>query len=176
MSLTESQALRRIDFSKKEFTGKSGTVYRIESDEISVGRFQIYERKALELGFGVDFKALFESFSKVYKHATTGDSTLNALHQIAQVCLAQMQKMKEGNTHSDDLMFCTLFCNAPDEDRTAWDVANAEAKCRDWAQYDMRDFFLLSRIGIEGYSNALHHTEQLPDYHPEPPKKVKKKA
>jgi len=154
--------VKRIDFSSKEFIGKSGIVYRIEMEELSVGRYEMYERMALQLGFGVDFKSLFASFSNIYKLATSGDSTLSALHKITELCQGQMVKMKNSSQQKDEFLFCTLFMNTEDEDRSKWDMALAERKIEDWGEYDFRDFFLAARSSIEGYANALSHTEQLP--------------
>lgn len=154
--------LKRIDIAKKELTGKSGKVYRIELGNVSVGRYQIYERMATTLLFGTEPAALFKTFAEIYKTATTGDSTLAALHKIAELSHGQMLKVKEATTIKDEFVFCSLFINSEDEDRSQWDISLAERKVADWSEYDPRDFFLLSRSGIEDYVNVLSHIETLP--------------
>lgn len=169
---SEKSSLKVLNLDEKKFTGKSGKEYRIELDQISVGRYKIYERKAVELGFGVDFKSIFSTFASIYKAATSGDSTLAALHNITELCHGQMSKMKESTTeHRDEFIFCTLFINTEDEDRSTWDLPLAEAKIEDWSEYDARAFFLLARAGVTGYTNALSHTESLPKSQGAPPKK-----
>jgi hypothetical protein len=162
MSDTFPNPLKRIDIEKKEIVGKSGTVYRIELGHVSVGRYQIYERAATTLMFGSEPGAIFKTFAEIYKTATTGDSTLAALHKITELSHGQMLKIKESSAIKDEFIFCSLFINAEDEDRSVWDINLAERKVADWSEYDPRDFFLLSRSGIEDYINALNHTETLP--------------
>jgi hypothetical protein len=166
--------LKRINFESKEFVGASGMKYVIELESLSVGRYEIYERLSLALAFGTDFiKTVFQTFKKIYDLATTGDSTLGALHKITETCHGQMLKLKDVNDNGqkDEFLFCTLFIDAGDEDRSAWDPALAEAKIKDWREYDVRDFFLLYRLGIECYANALDHTNDLREL----PKKIQKK-
>jgi len=162
-----STSLKRIDFEAGHFKGLSGKTYFIELGAISTGRYAIYEQKAMEVGFGVDFKSVFGSFATIYKQATTGDSTLQALHKITEICHSQMAKLKTANLPKDEFLFCSIFMNTEDEDRSKWDVDLAKAKIDDWAEYDARDFFLASRLGVEGYATALNLIEEIP--------KVKKK-
>lgn len=163
---SESNKLKRIDFDSKKVIGKSGIVYRIEAEHCSVGRFQQYEEKAVSLGFGTSFKGIFETIAEIYKVATNGapgngDSNIAALHKIAELAYGQMTGIKDRTSTKDEFLFCTLFINADDEDRSTWNLDLAEKKVEDWVEYDSRDFFLCSLSGIEGYSAALAHTENL---------------
>jgi len=164
---SDVSSLKRIDFNAKELIGKTGTKYRIELDSISVGRYKQYEIKAMELGFGTNYKGVFETLSAIHKAATTGDSTLAALHKITELAYGQMTKLKSGAEYKDEFIFCTLFINAEDEDRSVWDMNLAERKIADWVEYDARDFFLCAFSGIEGYTNALARTEKIPSPPPE---------
>lgn len=160
-----STEIKRIPFADKKFQGKSGTMYHIQLDDISTGRFQTYERLALKLAFGLDFKSIFSQFAEIYKLGTSGDETLRALHAINMIAYQQMNKIRESgdDQYHDAILFCTIFCNSPGEDLSQWDMELAKTKMDDWVEYSHKDFFLLSRSGIEGYTNALAHLEQIPN-------------
>lgn len=162
-----STEIKRIPFAEKKFTGKSGVVYSIQLDDVATGRFQIYERMALRLAFGLDLKGIFGSFAEIYKLGTSGDETLKAIHSMNMIAYQQMNKIRDAGDDQfhDAILFCTIFCNAPGENLSKWDQDLAKQKMDDWIEYSHRDFFLLSRSGIEGYSSALAHLDQL-----QPPK------
>lgn len=154
--------VKRIDFVNKMIIGKSGKEYKIELDQIPVGRYSIYERMAMELGFGISFKDVFGSYAEIYKVLTEGDSAMKACHKGAMLCHGQMSKIKNRSDFKDEFIFCSLFCNSKDEDRSTWTIDLAEEKIKDWAEYHSDDFFLLSHSGIEGYAKGLAHLETLP--------------
>lgn len=155
---------KRINVKKGSFVA-NGKTYLIQPDEITISRYETYEKVALQVGWGYSFEDMFEAVKKMYHFATTGESPLKALHEIAIICMNLLNGVKdyEEREHPLILRFCTLFINQEGEDLTKWSETLALDKIMDWQKEGiaMTDFFLCSTLAIRGFLDAYPEAQKI---------------
>ena len=133
--------LKHIDLTQTSFTA-NGREYLVEK-ELSVDRFIEFEKLQNELGWGMEFRYLFNKVSDAYSKLNSGKVADAAviLANLKDGIVANIEK----RTHPA-LMLCTLFMNQRDEDRRYWSKDLGEQKIKDWVEegYDVKDFFHLA--------------------------------
>lgn len=154
----------RIDLSQGHFMA-NGNLYRIMIEDITLSRYEIYERYALEVGFGSTFEEIFETLKKIYDTTTTGESPLKALHEASLLAMNQLHGIKKYDEREPPsvLKFCTLFINKEGEDITKWSEHLAKEKINDWTKEGIavQDFFLLASSAIRGFLDAFRVVESI---------------
>lgn len=137
--------LKRIDFEQGTFVGISGKTYFIESS-LSVARyaeFQIYEK---EMAYGLTMKGLFEKLKALFemqnkmKFAESAVMLNDLMRGIAKIQERQPSVLK----------ICTLYMNLENEDRAVINQDMIDAKIKDWADIDVRDFFAHAIRSVNG--------------------------
>lgn len=151
--------VRRIDLTQNSFKA-NGKEFLIQYDQMSVGRYQPYEKLGVELGFGVSYQDIFGTLLEIQKALTSGNNLLESHHKAVSLCMNQMSAIKE---QGDDnipaqVMFCTLFCNYPGEDLSTWNKDIAMQKINDWKAEGIAaiDFFHLAANMLRGYQESLN--------------------
>ncbi len=132
--------LKRIDFEKKELIGKSGKTYFIE-EEVTVVRFQEFEKLQTHVGFGVDFSGVVNKLKDAYKKLNDS-KPMDAgiiLHNLMNGIVHKIE-----NRSHPIMELCALFVNEKDEDRGVVNKDEMKRKIDDWDQYSANDFFQLA--------------------------------
>lgn len=139
-----------IDFKEKKIIGNSGTVYHIDPENISTGRWQQYMIQSAALGLGVSYQEIFDSYTEMYKAVTSGNDILKALKTIQGICEAKLKFIDKyhANTYPKVVEFCALFCNEEKEDVSLYEESMIKRKFEDWQHIPIKDFFLLSSLAI----------------------------
>ena len=142
-----------IDLKKKIITGKSGTIYRIDPENISAGRWHYYMRYATSVALGVMFQEVFDSYVKMNQSVTTGNDILAAISFVKSETEEKIKFINRYNTQQapKPLEMCALFCNEDGEDVGEFNDAIIAKKFEDWKHIPIRDFFLLSSEAIAGF-------------------------
>lgn len=144
--------LKRLDTNAKSFIGKSGAEYFIEMS-MNTERFKEFEKLTAHVGFGIDFKGIFDKLKELYellnkqKFADAAVMTHNLMHGI---------KKNLDNRAHPAMLLLTLFVNKKDEDRSVWTEDIAAAKVEDWVEYDVQDFFSLAVNLVPGLMTAYN--------------------
>lgn len=133
-----------VNWEKREITGISGTIYRIEPSNISVGRFAEYEVLSLMLGFNSDFKTFYTTLNEISHELgqvkILGD-VINLKEKVNQLIAAVGNYVE--NSAPKIIRFCSLFCNEAGEDVSTFTNEQVKKKFDDWAHLPIADFFLL---------------------------------
>ncbi|MFO0201560.1 MAG: hypothetical protein ACK528_00355, partial [Alphaproteobacteria bacterium] len=76
-----------IDFDKRKIIGKSGTVYKIAPEDISVGRWAEFEIRSITLAYNTDFETLLNTFRGVKDDLMNGKNNAqgNAHHALRKI-------------------------------------------------------------------------------------------
>lgn len=161
MAELSNDPLKRIDFEAGKITGKSGKVYMIESS-LSVERyvhFQLYEK---EMAYGLTVKGLFDNLKALYE--------LNNKMKFADMAV-KLNDLMRGVVKIQErqpaiLKICALYINEEGEDRSTCKQDMIDAKVKDWAEYDIRDFFAVAMRSVHGlieiYLNVTQSISGLP--------------
>jgi len=161
--------MNRIDWESRQFTGISGSVYKIQPDLISVKRFREYEILSLMLAFSSDFKTYYQTLVDISK--SLGSLNLNkitfndigAIKNKADNLVAGIGNYAE-TPEGKIIRFCSLFCNTEDEDISLFTDEMIKSKYDDWGNIPVSDFFLLVSELIpefkESYSLIKKETAQ----------------
>lgn len=146
--------MTRIDFKSKSFFA-NGNQYVIV-DHITVGRDVRYTNLVPKLAFGTDFAGIFKTFSQIYEMATTGDSPLAALHNIATYAINAMDAVKNIGESGFPLYYelAAIFVNKVGENPNELTDQQIEEKIKDWALEGIprEDFFQLAISSIKELS------------------------
>jgi hypothetical protein len=149
--------LKRIDFQTGEFTA-NGTLYRIEG-ALTIERYAELQILEKELGYGMNFKTMYERLEKLYKliNATKFADAAVLLNDVMRG-IAKVQEREP-----TVLKICALFINADNEDRTAFSQPLIDKKISDWKAegIDMRDFFMVASNSVSGYLEVYRKVTQL---------------
>lgn len=134
-----------IDWEKRTITGKSGKIYKIEPEKIKAGRWPEFEIQSLMLAFGSDFKTFYTSLIDVRKKLTEikviGD--VIGVDKKIENLLAGVATYTE-RPEPKIIKFCSLFCNAENEDTSQYNENIAKEKFEDWKDIPIESFFLLA--------------------------------
>ena len=142
-----------IDLKKRIITGKSGTIYHIDPENISAGRWHLYMIYSSSVGLGVMFQDIFDSYVKMRQAVTSGNDILSALDIVKHECDEKIKFVEK--YHQQQLPkvieVCGLFCNEPGEDVGEYNDAIVTKKFEDWKHIPIKDFFLLLSEAIPGF-------------------------
>lgn len=126
-----------------------GVVYFMEAD-ISIERFNAYQRWETEAAFGLTYKQMMGNWRKVWDALQEG----NRNGEISVIAYNTMQ----GITRQDEndvacLKLCSVFLNTKDEDRTGLDLVVVDRKIQHWREsgVPIQFFIQLSAILISGF-------------------------
>ena len=140
--------LKSIDL-EKEFFEANGKKYYIESG-LSIERFEQYEQLEIHVGFGRDFKTIYDDLKKAWEHFNAGTPAdgFVIVHNVMNGIATALEKREHPG-----MLMCTLFINEENEDRVKWDINMAKRKIKDWkeAGYDVNDFFVLAFSFVQGF-------------------------
>jgi len=132
--------LKKIDFEKGKIIGASKKEYFIES-ELSIVRFQEFEKLQSHVGFGVDFSGLVNKLKDAFEYLNKSKPA-DAAIVIHNAMNGIVQKL-ENRTHPI-MEMCALFINEENEDRTEFNKDKIKQKIDDWKEYSTNDFFQLA--------------------------------
>lgn len=131
----------------------NGTTYTIRPS-LSVARFEQFEILQATVGYGVDFKQIFDNLKKAYSSLNAGAPADAAviLHNI-------MSGIKDKTDKKENavLELCALFITAEGEDGGTYDAALTAKKINDWRAegIEAASFFTLACTLVTGYTAAL---------------------
>jgi len=148
---------KEIKLEEKSFMA-NGKEYFFSST-MSIERFQEFERLQAHVGFGKDFKNLYDKIKEAYEglnKSKVADAAVilsNLLNGIAQ------------NLEERDhpvLEMCALFINYEGENLKVFDVDDAGRKIDDWKKegYGMQSFFQLAFNFVAGFIPAYEEIIQ----------------
>ena len=160
--------LKKIDFKKGVIIGESKKKYFIES-ELSVTRFQQFEKLQSHVGFGVDFDGVVNKLKDAHEKLNNL-KPMDAGIIIHNLMNGIVHKL-ENRTHPI-MELCALFINEKDEDRAEFNIDKIKLKIDDWNQYTVNDFFQLAFSLIENFIPIYEEISQ--SISPKPEKKKKK--
>lgn len=147
----------RLNLEEKTFKANGNTYYY--SQNMCIDRFIEFERLQAHVGFGKDFKNLYDEMKKAYEHFNTNrfaDGSViihNLLNGIGQ------------NLDKRDhpvLQLCALFINREGENVKIFDADLNDQKIDDWKKegYAIADFFQLAFNFVEGFIPAYNEIIQ----------------
>ena len=142
---------KRLNLEEKTFEA-NGKTYQV-TQHISIDRFIEFERLQAHVGFGIDFKNIYEKLGKAYEHMNKNKLADAAviIHNLANGIGENLEKREH-----PILNMCALFINRDDENAGVLDEDLMEAKIKDWKEegYAMDDFFSLAFNFVDGFIPA----------------------
>lgn len=137
-----------INWEQKTITGKSGKVYKIDPENITIGRLREYEILSLMLMFNSDFKTYYGTLVQIRKdlgelniNRITVDTINKPINSIDRL-IAGIGNYVE-NPEPKIVRFCALFCNYEGENTSIYTNEQVKEKFEDWSHLTRDDFFLL---------------------------------
>lgn len=124
-------------------------IYQMEAD-ISIDRFNAYQRWETEAAFGLTYKKMMGNWRRVWDMVQEG----GRIGEIGVIAYNTMQGVTRLDENDDAcLKLCSVFLNAKDEDRTILDLAVVDRKIQHWreAGVPIQFFIQLSAILINGF-------------------------
>jgi hypothetical protein len=144
-----------INWEQRTIKGKSGKIYKIEPEKITVGRWAEYEIQSLMLAFGSDFKTfyttLIDILKKIKEIKTLGD-VIN-IAKVIENLIAGIANFAE-TPEPKIIKFCAIFCNEEGEDTSNYDEIMVRQKFEDWKNIPIADFFLLASEQIPSFRDV----------------------
>lgn len=147
--------MSKIDFDNRIIIGKSGTIYKILPEKISVGRWPKYELWQNNITFRMDMPtfmaAIDDVILKLQKIKELGDAIK------ATIDLMELRNRVAGfleTGRSPLIEFASIFCLKTDNNgNVIEDVGDLTEdvirdKFNDWKEIDQNDFFLLVSMSI----------------------------
>jgi len=148
---------KRLDLSKKTFEA-NGKTYHFSST-MSIERFTEFERLQAHVGFGKDFKNIYEKLKVAYEHLNKNKLADAAviIHNLVNGIADNLDKREH-----PILQMCSLFINADEENVDVYDEDVMLAKIDDWKKegYSIDDFFQLAFNFVEGFIPAYNEIIQ----------------
>jgi len=155
---TKQLETKRIDFEKKEFVA-NGVTYSFKAETMSIERFIEFERLQAHVGFGKDFKNIYDKLKTAY-----GNMNKSKVADAAVIIHNLLNGIAEHLDKRDHpiLQLCALFVNSKDEDKTVFDEGVTQEKIDNWKKegYAIEDFFQLAFNFVEGFIPAYNETIQ----------------
>lgn len=151
-----------INWEKRQIVGKSGTIYKIEPENLSTGRYNEYILQGSMLAFMCDFNGLYSDWDKVERFCTTGNDVLKAITETAKIADRNKKTIASftQNEPAKVIKFCSLVCIAPGEDVSIYDPVLTKQKFDDWAHIPINDFFLLQLELMNGLRKHLRNLQE----------------
>lgn len=147
--------IKRLDFSKNTFEA-NGHTYKISTD-LTVDRWQAFEKLQPKMGFGMDFETLYSRLSQAVDYANKGKG-VEAWNIVLNLKESVSNKLENRMDTAMDI--CALFINLDGEDLRSIDPDLMQAKKNDWQieGYSALDFFHLAANVVTGFVEALQQT------------------
>jgi hypothetical protein len=132
----------------------NGVKYIVRSD-LTVKRFEVFERLQIEMTYGITFKELTAKLNEAY-------TCLQSL-KVADACVIIYNILKgiSGRMNEREhptLLLCSLFICREHENLAEWTEADAVEKIADWkaAGISIGDFFSLAFRSVDGFLESLN--------------------
>ena len=142
--------MSKIDWEKRIIIGKSGTVYKILPEKISVGRWPKYELWSTLISTRMDMDTFIKTLNSVINRVNKAQSFGDMIQPYTELTDLRNGIVKYNETGRPQLVeFAALFCLKCDkEGNVIEDVGEItedviREKYNDWKEIDMNDFFLL---------------------------------
>ena len=145
-----------IDFEKRIIKGKSGKIYNIVPEKLSVGRSAEFEIRSTLLGFNMDFQTIWKKLDEAkntLKNATNFGAMIDGVYKIEEI-QGNLKRWSD-NQRPQIVEFCSLFCLMENEDVSVHDEEVIRQKYEDWAHIPHADFFFLCANVIPGYRDTF---------------------
>jgi hypothetical protein len=156
-----------IDFKQGVIKGKSGKIYKISPETLSVHRFPFWEIYTSTLAFSMSYQQIAEVFVNIINELSkplTGITIANILNECNQR-LDIVKNHPNAESIPRVVSFCATFCVTDDEDLSKFDDALVRQKHEDWKHIPIQDFFLLYRNLIptfnKDYQNQIQKENQI---------------
>lgn len=150
-------ALKELDLTQKKFTA-NGKTYHIRKS-MSFDRYRMYEKLQIEVGYGANFKQIYDNVKAAYDLVNKSEfaNTAVKLHNI----LAGIKTIESRQIPA--LRICALFINADGEDEKVITEDMIDEKIADWEAegYDIFPFFQLAINSIPDFSLAYKVLSQI---------------
>lgn len=143
---------KKIPITANSFEANSRK-YIIHPD-LSVARYEQYERQQMVIATGTDHQAAFNALSDAFEEINKGRFAWAAVRIHDQ--MQALSRFIENREHPV-LLLCTLFMNREGEDVGQWDEALAAEKIADWRAegLEMAPFFAFARNLAAVQTNVL---------------------
>lgn len=133
-----------------------GKKYYVE-DDLSIARYQAFQRYELELGMSLTFQQLIEQLQDCFR-------ILN--NQEWAEAAVMIYKLIEGavplgEKKATALYVAALFINSAGEDRAAWSETMAKEKIDDWKNIGVNFFLGLALSKCKGFKENIVKTSQI---------------
>jgi thiol-disulfide isomerase/thioredoxin len=142
--------MSKIDWEKRIIIGKSGAVYKILPEKISVGRWPKYELWSTLISTRMDMDTFLKTLNSVINRVNKAQSFGEMIQPYTELTDLRNGIVKYNETGRPQLVeFAALFCLKCDkEGNIIEDVGEItedviREKYNDWKEIDMSDFFLL---------------------------------
>ena len=149
--------VKRLNLSEKTFMA-NGVKYYFSST-MSIDRFMEFERLQAHVGFGKDFKHIYDKLKDCYDHLNKNRLADGAviIHNLINGIAQNLDKREHPM-----LQMCALFINREDENVDVYDEDMTAQKIEDWKKegYSIEDFFQLAFNFVEGFIPAYNEIIQ----------------
>ncbi len=152
-----------IDFDKRVIKGKSGKIYKIAPEDISVGRWAEFEIRGLTIAYNTDFETLLNMIKEVKDVLMNGKNNAQGNTHVA---ISKIEEFENGminyqlNKRPKLIEFISLFVVSEDEDKSIHTEEQIREKYNDWADIPISDFFFLCANVIPSFREILLNTLQ----------------
>lgn len=147
----------RLDFEAKTFVANGNKYYY--SQNMCIDRFIEFERLQAHVGFGKDFKNIYEKLKEAYGLLNT-----NKLADAAVIVHNLVNGIAQNLEKRDHpvLQLCALFINREGENVKEFNEDVNAQKIDDWKKegYAIADFFQLAFNFVEGFIPAYNEIIQ----------------
>ena len=147
----------RLNLEEKTFMANGNKYYY--SQNMCIDRFVEFERLQAHVGFGKDFKNLYDEMKRAYDFLNTNKLADGAvvLHNLINGIAQNLEKRDH-----PILQLCALFINREDENVKEFDASLNDQKIEDWKKegYAIADFFQLAFNFVEGFIPAYNEIIQ----------------
>lgn len=150
-----------IDLENRKIIGKSGKVYNIAPEDISVGRWAEFEIRSITIAYNTDFETLLNTFRSIKDILMNGKNNAqgNAYHAIKEIDEFEKGLINYQLNHRPKLVeFISLFTTAEGEDKSLHSEEIIREKYNDWSHIPIADFFFLAAKVIPSFSDYLVNT------------------
>ena len=134
---------------------------------LSTNRYVEYLKRIPRLTFHATFAGMYDTLSKIYTAASSGNDMIYAIGQARELSWNQLENIKrfDENEIPDIIDFCCLFLNKSGENIGQFDHSIHEAKKEAITRegYDISSFFTLAFSAIENFAAAYHRIKSVTD-------------
>lgn len=125
---------------------------------LSTIRYVEYLKRSPKLCFGNNFHQLYDTLSKIYMAASSGNDMIFAIQTAKELSWNQLEAIRrfDENEIPDVIDFCALFINAPGENSADFNSGDHEHKKELLHKegFAVQDFFFLAYNVIESFHEA----------------------